>query len=94
MSVVAISYDPPATLSRFARKHGIEYPLLSDPGSKTIDAWSLRNPDVPFERMKGVPHPGTFLLDASGTIRARLFYDGYKQRHATREIVDAAKGLD
>ena len=43
--------------------------------------------------MDGVPHPGTFLLDKTGTVRAKLFYEGYKRRHATDEIIQAAMAL-
>lgn len=43
-SMAAISYDPPSTLSDFAEQHDLPYPLLSDQGSKLIDALELRDP--------------------------------------------------
>src|ERR1051325_9420259 len=35
--LVGISYDSPALLKRFAARKKITLPMLSDPGSKTID---------------------------------------------------------
>ena len=88
-----MSYDNPKTLATFARKRGIGFPLLSDAGSNTIDAWGIRNEEAPA-RVDGIPHPGTFLLDASGVIRAKLFHSGYKKRHEAKDILRAAAKLD
>ena len=60
--IVAISYDSPAILKRFAANSAITYPLLSDAGSKTIDAYGIRNKEAP-ERFSGIPYPGTFVVD-------------------------------
>lgn len=87
---MAISYDPPAVLSRFARERGITFPLLSDAGSATIDAWGVRNQTVRGGRLDGIPHPGTVLLDGEGVVRARLFHQGYEERHTAAEILAAA----
>ena len=90
--MVAISYDPVKTLRRFAQRRDITFPLLSDEGSRTIDAWGLRNEDV-SKRIAGVPHPGTFLLDGDGIVRAKLFQEGYKKRHSASDILKAAEAL-
>ena len=42
-TVVAISYDDPQDVKTFASRHNISMPLLSDPGSKTIDAYHMRS---------------------------------------------------
>ena len=44
--------------------------------------------------MDGIPLPGTFILDARGVVRAKLFHEGYEQRHATDEIIAAAAAVD
>ena len=88
--VVAISYDSTAILKRFAAKSVITYPLLSDAGSKTIDAYGIRNKEAP-ERWNGIPYPGTFIVGTNGVIRAKLFLDGYKERHAVEALVEALK---
>ena len=88
--IVAISYDSTATLKRFAAKSAITYPLLSDAGSKTIDAFDIRNKEAP-ERWSGIPYPGTFVVGTGGVIRSKLFLDGYKERHAVEALVEALK---
>jgi peroxiredoxin len=85
---VAISYDSTDVLADFAKSKGITFPLLSDVGSKTIDAYGIHDPEG-----NGYPHPGTFLVDKEGVIRAKLFEDGYKKRHSTDALLEAAKGL-
>jgi len=85
---VALSYDSTDVLADFARGHGIAFPLLADPGSKTIDAYGLRD-----AAGNGYPHPGTFLVDRDGVIRAKLFEEGFKTRPSTDDLIEAAKGL-
>ena len=87
---MAISYDSTAILKRFAATSAITYPLLSDAGSKTIDAYGVRNKEAP-ERWSGIPYPGTFIVDTKGIIRAKLFLDGYEERHAPEALVQALK---
>ena len=88
--LVAISYDSTNILKRFAAKSAITYPLLSDAGSKTIDAFGIRNKEAP-DRWSGIPYPGTFVVGTNGIIRSKLFLDGYKDRHAVDALVEALK---
>lgn len=88
--LVALSYDSTNILKRFAAKSAITYPLLSDAGSKTIDAYGIRNMEAP-ERWSGIPYPGTFVVGTNGVIRSKLFLDGYKERHAVEALVEALK---
>lgn len=88
--VVAISYDSTAILKSFAEKSAITYPLLSDAGSKTIDAYGIRDKEAPA-RWSGIPHPGTFIIGTNGLIRSKLFLEGYKERHATAALIQALK---
>jgi hypothetical protein len=44
-------------------------------------------------RMRGVAHPGTFVLDQHGVIRARLFLEGIRERHSTEALITAAKAV-
>ena len=88
-----MSYDDRKTLAEFSEKRGITFPLLSDAGSKTIDAYGLRNRDVAGTRMDGIPHPATFVLDDSGVIRVKIAYEGYRKRHAVDELLEAVAAL-
>ena len=92
VQVVGISYDEPAALKRFADQMKITFPLLSDPESKTIDAYYIRN-EAAKGRAEGVPNPGTFILDREGMIRAKLFLEGYRERHSTEALIDATKTI-
>ncbi len=92
IQLVAISYDSEETLKEFAESREITFALLSDKSSKAIDAFEVRNADVrQGSRMDGIPHPGTFLLDQDGVVRAKLFKEGYRARHTTDELLKAAK---
>ena len=93
-SLVAISYDQPATQAAFALKEGIGFTFLADPGSKTIDAWHLRDPQyAPDSFAYGVPRPAIFVLDTTGTVRAKLAEDGYKVRPSVDAVLAAVDGV-
>lgn len=92
--LAAISYDDTATQAAFAAKEGITLTFLSDPGSKTIDAWSLRDPQYkPDSFAFGVPRPAIFVLDAKGVIRAKLAEDGYKVRPSVEAVLAAVDAI-
>lgn len=93
LQVIAISYDKVDVLKRFGKQQKVDFPLLSDPDSKTIEAFGLRNVQVKGSRIDGVPHPGTFIVDAKGIVRAKLFHEGYKKRHLAKELIDAANSI-
>lgn len=88
LQVVAVSYDSVEVLQRFAARRDITFPLLSDPDSKLIEAFGIRNREAAGGRIDGVPYPGTFLVDQDGVVRAKLFHDGYKERHTSTEIIE------
>jgi peroxiredoxin Q/BCP len=92
IQVVGISYDSVPVLKKFSEGNKIAFPLLSDPGSKTIDAYHIRN-EAAKGKAEGVPNPGTFIVDRNGVIRATLFLEGYRTRHTTDELTRAAKVL-
>lgn len=87
---MAISYDSPEILKHFAAKKSITYPLLSDTGSKIIDAYGIRNKEA-TGRASGIPYPGTFVIGSNGVIRAKLFLEGYKERASPEAIAEALK---
>jgi peroxiredoxin Q/BCP len=90
VQIVGISYDDTKKLKTFSDRNKIAFPMLSDPESKTIDAYHIRN-EVAKGKAVGVPHPGTFILDREGVIRAKLFLEGFRDRHTTEALVEAAK---
>ena len=85
---VGISYDKVAVLKEFANAKKISFPLLSDAGSKTIKAYGILK-----KNGKGLPNPGTFLIDRKGVVRAKLLLEGYRKRHSIDDLIAAGKKL-
>jgi hypothetical protein len=94
LGLVAISYDSPETLKRFADTRGITFPLVSDPGSAIIKRFGLLNTTVePNTRAYGVPFPGTFVIDRQGVVRSRFFEDAYQERNTVASILVRQGGV-
>lgn len=94
--MVAISYDSIEVLKKFSDRNELGYPLLSDEGSKTIDAFGIRNDAMEGKKfgkndLSGIPHPGTYILSEDGTILAKIFLERYQERHATDELIKLVK---
>ena len=85
-ALAAVSYDSQDVLRSFADRHGITFPLLSDPGSKTITAWGLLN-QAATGREAGIPHPGTFLIDRQGRVVERAFEADYRERSTGASVL-------
>jgi len=85
IQVVAINHDPVEALAELSAANGIRYPLLSDPDSKTIEAYGLL-----ASTGKGVSRPEAFVLDAKGVIRARLNLEWLLGAPLTDTLLDTA----
>jgi hypothetical protein len=92
LGLIAISYDSPETLKKFADSRGIRFPLISDSGSAIIKRFGILNEQQePGTRSYGIPHPGTFIVDRNGVVTARFFEDAYQERYTAASIL-AAQG--
>jgi peroxiredoxin len=70
------------------------WPLLSDPQSKVIDGWQLRDPAYPPGNCAhGVPLPAVYVIDKRGVIRARLMEANYRQRPQPEAVLAAVDAL-
>lgn len=89
INAAAITYDAPAILRNFAATYKLEYPLLSDVGSKVIRAFGIFNINIPEDHkmMYGIPWPGDYLLAPDGTVRDKLFRRSYEHRASASEVV-------
>ena len=78
----AISYDSVESLGAFADRYGVEYPLLSDVGSRVIREFGILNTLVRPDETEyyGIPYPGSYLVDESGTVIAKFFNRQYQVR--------------
>ncbi len=103
IALFAVSYDPVEVLAKFARKYGITFQLLSDQGSKVIRSLGLLNEQVqeqhaafgipPNQKYYGVPYPGTFVLDETGTVTEKRFHQSYRNRDTGSGLLEAALGI-
>ena len=92
LGLIAISYDSPETLKKFADSRGISFPLISDSGSAIIRRFGILNEQQqPGTPSYGIPHPGTFIVDRRGVVTARFFEDAYQERYTAAAIL-AAQG--
>lgn len=92
--LVAISYDNSQVLAGFSKKRKINYTLLSDVGSKTIDAFGIRNPEIkPGSSAYGVPLPAIFIVSPAGVILDKLAVGGYRERPENEAILEAIDKL-
>jgi peroxiredoxin len=92
--LAAISYDPTPILSGFTEKWSITYPLVSDPGSKTIDAWKLR--DIRYKPDTfawGVPYASVYVISPKGVLRAKLAEEDYKVRPQLSAVLETIDRL-
>jgi peroxiredoxin len=90
-ALVGLSYDAPDVLAKFAAERDVKWPLLSDPQSKVIDGWQLRDPQYPAgSRAAGVPLPAVYVIAPDGTIKARLMEENYRNRPQVEAVLAAA----
>ena len=92
IGVAAVLYDAPDAIREFTEARGIEFPVLSDPGSAVIRRYGILNreiaPDTQFRefRLYGIPYPGTFVLDGEGRVAERFFAQRYQERVTAANI--------
>jgi AhpC/TSA family/Disulphide bond corrector protein DsbC len=79
LKFAAISYDSEEILKFFSDLHHIDYPMLADPDSKIIRAYSVFNEEA-TGMQKGFARPGYFFIDPKGMIREKFFEAKYRER--------------
>jgi peroxiredoxin len=94
--VVVITYDAPEKVKRFADRQKIAFPILSDFGSKTIDAYGMRSRQGAGDQAGSSQH-GTFVIDPNGILRARPYLMSFQERSVVDALVNTlneAKKMD
>ena len=92
ISLFAISIDDASTSKTFAEKiakdgkGSVSFPILSDPGHATIDAYGVLDPAYMGQRFEGIPHPAVFVLDKNRKIAWAKIEADYKDRPTNAEI--------
>jgi peroxiredoxin len=96
----AISPDSPEESRKFAaliaadHRGAVTFPLLSDPLSRIIDRYHLRDEAYAGKKEYGIPHPAVFVLDAKGRIRWAKIETDFRERPTNAEIAAALDGME
>ena len=86
VQVIGASVDKPAANERWAQKHGLRMPLISDPGEHVVAAtFGVARPLV------GVAKRTTWLIDPDGTLR-KVYPKVTPKGHAA-DVLAAAKEI-
>ena len=92
--LASLSYDKPEILGRFAKDKGLKYVLLSDVGSKMIDALNLRDPQYASDSFAyGVPRPTILIVGTDGAVKAKFVTDDYRSRPSNDTVLAMINGL-
>ncbi len=76
--VFAVSVDPIEQNRRLAKKHRIEFSILSDPDLTVIDAFGVRHPGG-FQG-KDIARPAVFIIDTTGKVVSKDLTENYRVR--------------
>ena len=96
----AISRDTPEESRSLAKKiasdgrGAIGFQLLSDPQSRVIDRFHLRDPEYEGDKLDGVPRPSVFVLDQQGRIRWSKIEADYRERPSNEEVAAALDAFE
>ena len=95
MKLYAIAVDPPDVSRNFAKKIAadgkgeINFPILSDPEHRIIDAYGLRDPAYEGQDVYGIPHPAVYVIDKAGKVAWARIESNYRERPAS-DLIRAA----
>ena len=99
VKLYAISIDPPDVSKDFATKLAadgrgeINFPLLSDPDHRTIDAYGLHDAAYDGGKFAGIPHAAVYVIDKKGVVTWAKVEANYRERPANDEIRAALTAL-
>ena len=99
VKLYAVSRDRPEESREFAKKIAedgrgeVNFPLLSDPDSRVIDAYGLRDPAYAGQKVEGIPHPTVYVVDKAGHVAWARVESDYKKRPSNDEIRAALDAL-
>lgn len=88
--VVGISLDPPASHRKFAAKHNLKFPLLSDESGEIIEAYGAWDKKSMFGRTFMGTIRKTFLIDPDGNI-VKEYPKVTPKDHAVQILKDLAE---
>ena len=91
-ALASVSYDAPDILAEFAADKGIGYVMLSDPGSRLIDALGLRDPQYgKGSYAEGVPRASILILAPDGMVQEKYVAADYRSRPSNDDVLAMLK---
>lgn len=95
LSVVTVSVDEVALIRKFADDQDVGYTMLADPNGDINAELGIRDEQYPVGSAQfGVPRPTLYIIDSSGTIRARYMEPTFRTRPDLDVVLAEAKALD
>jgi peroxiredoxin len=92
VALYAISIDAPEKSLELAKniakdnKGELNFPILSDAGHKTIDAYGVFDPAYSGQEFEGIPHPSIFILDKDRKVLWAKVEPNYRKRPTNEEL--------
>ena len=99
VKLYAISVDSPDVSKEFAAKLAadgrgeINFPILSDPDHRMIDAYGLHDPAYDGGKFAGIPHPAVYVIDKKRIVTWMKVESNYRERPANDGIRAALNAL-
>lgn len=91
--MLAISVDPPERSREIAEAHDLDYPLLSDPGARVIEAYGVLHRGGGIDG-GDVARPAVLVLDREGRVAWRDLTDNWRVRVRPERVVEALDSID
>lgn len=93
-NIAILSYDTPEKLSKFATKYKFDFPMLSDEGSKTINAFGILDETKEEGTFAyGIPHPTIYIISKDQKIQGILSKESYTRRPEIQDIENAIQKI-
>jgi peroxiredoxin len=92
VKLYAISVDPPEANKSLAEKiasdgkGAVNFPLLSDPDSKIIDTYGLRDPAYEGQKVYGIPRAAVYVINKDGKVSWTKIESNYRERPTNQQI--------
>ncbi len=92
MKLLAVSIDPHEDAIRMIAKVAadgrgtLNFPILSDPDHKVIDAYGLHDPAYDGGKFAGIPHPAVYLIGKTGRVAWVKVEQNYRERPTNADI--------
>ena len=94
LSVISVSVDEVPLIRQFHEEQDIGYAMLADPNGDINEALGIRDPQYPVGSAAfGVPRPTVYIIDRSGTIRARYMEPTFRTRPDLDVVLPDARAL-